>query len=125
MNRRGLTLVETLAAAALLAVMAAAVAPLLRDAASAVEEPDEVDMLGLGQFADEVAAVPERHGIDVRTGGPWSVLWKRTFDERLVEVTRLLAKTEPERSAWLVFRCGTGATLRWVAVEASAGEHEP
>ena len=110
--RRGLTLLEVLASAVLLAAMAAACVPLLRQAMrdSQVEEPS-VDLRDLADFAD----VSTAHGPEVllkqaRTELPWP----DSPDRAPVVVERLRA--EDSRHAWLAFRAGTWTVFRWVEV---------
>lgn len=123
MTRRGFTLVETLAAAALLAAMAAACVPLIAQAVAAARDasmdgaevqPDAVD---LARFADEIAARPGAFGIDLASLEPVAVSWPEDATLAPVEVSRLECRTRPDEGAWLLLRCGQRAALRWIALD--------
>lgn len=120
-SRRGFTLVETLAAAALLAVMAAACLPLIAQAARAVEEVDppmggEWDGIDLGALADEVAAHPDRFGIDPASPGGATVEWTEHPERPAVQVSRLEGPADAA-GAWLRFDCDGRIALRWIRLE--------
>ena len=59
MTRRGLTLIETLAAAILLAVIAASTLPVFVNATTAGDADDDLDRLGM--LADRIMADPHPH----------------------------------------------------------------
>ena len=128
-GRRAFTLVETLAAAAILAVMAAACAPLLAQAMRAADDPAEQapgdwDALDLGRLADRIAEDPAAFGIDPT--GPVDALvgWPEATGRPAVHVSRLDAEGEDgtedggSTGAWLAMRCDGRIAVRWVAPEA-------
>lgn len=126
MRRRGITLIETLAATALLATMAVVCLPLLHAAMRASMAPstprtDEFDDMELALAATSLSERPEDFGIDPSLDGPWTVWWSDGPDRRLIEVTRCESRSDSGGSAWLVVRCGGMVTMRWVAVQKHAG----
>lgn len=123
MTRRGFTLVETLAAAALLAAMAAACVPLIAQAAAAARdastdgEEGQPDAVDLARFADQIAARPEAFGIDLASLEPVAVAWPEGGTFAPVEVLRLECRTRPDEGPWLLLRCGDRSALRWIALD--------
>jgi len=116
--RRGLTLLEVVAAAALLAVIAAACLPMLREArrwAESTSEPHRFDDLAM--FADAVLVRPESVGLtaeDLVKADLSIELDGGAFVPLLSTVTVRLVTTDAEevRRAWLVFESGKDAVLR-------------
>ncbi len=128
MIRRGLTLIETLAAAALLAAMAAACVPLLREAMRIGAPPPSsgsapFDRLDLAELATEIAGRPSAFGIDPATERSWTVQWPLRPDLPSVEVMRLESRSDPVGAKWLVMRCGGATVLRWTPLRAKVDEH--
>ncbi len=113
-GRRGLTLLEVLASAVLLAVLAAACVPLL---AAAMRDLEEVqppfEYVELVEFVDSVLAECSATELEADES---EIQWPATVGDRpSVRVRRL--KAEPDaRHAWLVFSAGPWAVCRWVEV---------
>lgn len=123
-SNRGLTLLEVLAAAVLLAVMAAACLPLLHQATRdhyAVDPPFEVQELA--ELADDVMA----HRSEELQGIAHAELpWPDAPDRGPVAVERLGA--EGASHAWLVFTAGPWTACRWIEVcpdRTPEGEKQP
>lgn len=127
---RGLTLLETVAAAALLAVLGAAGASLLVDARQRVDRPEpSVTIHDLSRLADALSEDPESLGVS-GSATEWdgtALQWPASFEMdgapqvtlRLVESEGFPPKEtaedkEPTRHAWLVLECGEVATGRWI-----------
>jgi len=130
--RRGLTLVEALAATMLLTTIAVAVVPLLAGLAAPsvgrfdpdVESPDPLTLM---EFAARIATSPARFGITDDGVGPWVVDWPDGQPWPPVSVAVLDDLGAGTRKAtggdvppavggrWLIVRCGNVRTLRWIA----------
>ena len=111
-NRRALTMIETLAATVLLAVLAAACLPAVQGALRQLQvaPADRVSIAQLGRFADEFLAISETEAIlaDFSHG----VIYSPAL-EADVEVTRMQARG-PTDHAWLKFACDEAIVLRWI-----------
>lgn len=121
---RGLTLVEVLAATVLLALLAAATVPLVREVGRALDrsitDEDLVTLTWLGDLADRVLAEPGKYGLaGVSSPGPIGELPVRyppgEVETRPVTVTRL-DSTDADR-AWLAFASGRVRVFRDIAVQ--------
>jgi hypothetical protein len=132
MSARGLTLLETVAAAALLALLGVTGASLLVDARQRVNQPESpVAVHDLSRLAEALIEDP------AAVGGSESVAeldgialpWPASFEMpdaphvtlRLVKSDGFLSKEVAEEEqprgrarAWLVFECGRVSTARWV-----------
>lgn len=124
--RPGLTLVEVLAATVLLALLAAAVVPLIREVGRAVREsPPEaaIEKLGrLGEIADRVLADPKRYGLEnidrPETMGATELRYPKNESGPAVMVSRLASPTAGR--FWLVFRAEGAELFRCVAASPSS-----
>jgi hypothetical protein len=128
MTRRGLTLLEVVAATALLTIIPAACLPLLGEARRWAESTSGDDRFdALVQVADEVVVDPEAYGIDddaMQTEG---------FSQEIVPIrddglvlgsvsvelftSNTLGNTDSgnhENHGWLVFRLGSATTIRYI-----------
>lgn len=120
MHRRGLTLLEVLAAAVLLTVLATTCMPLLRKAMRDLREPEEsVAIFDLAQFADDFVADPSAFDAESITpvAEAIQVPWLEHPDRPAVRVLRLNAIGSDTDHAWLRFACGNRTVVRWIAVE--------
>lgn len=119
-TRRGMTLVEVVAALVLLATLAGAIVPLLQSSARALAPaPSAPDLVRLGDFAARLLTDPRALGLTEEA------LSAGTLNQQLpcpggpsVRVTRLEAGAD---HAWLIFECGNAVIARWVFVERGAG----
>jgi len=131
--RNGLTMLETLIASALLAVLAAATLPLIvrslavLGARSNSPSPD-VTLADLSALADEFLEQPMRFGLanaSLHTVDSIEINWPATFLKGLEHTGMPLPPVlvRSSRSAdsdadhlWLRFECGGFAVRRWVAL---------
>ncbi|MCK4872012.1 MAG: hypothetical protein KAS72_04730 [Phycisphaerales bacterium] len=118
---RALTLIEVIAAAALLSLLAAVTVPLLRDVRTALTTQQPVtDLFELARLADAVVADPESYGIQL-TGqsradaSEQSVFWPGAPEQRRVGV-RYLTSIGADH-VWVAFQCGDRAVYRCIPVE--------
>ncbi len=125
---RGLTLLETVAAAALLAVLGAAGASLLVDARQRVGRPEpSATVNDLSRLADVLVEDPAEVGfagtVEEMDGAtlPWPVSFELVDAPpvalRLVETTGFETTEldeEPARRAWLILECDGFSIARWV-----------
>ncbi len=113
-GRRGLTLLEVLASAVLLAVLAAACVPLLAAAMRDLEEAQPPFEYGeLVEFVDSVLAEGSLNAIEADES---EIQWPATGGDRpSVRVRRLMAEPDA-RHAWLVFSADPWAVCRWVEI---------
>ncbi len=115
MTRRGLTLVEVLAAAALLAVTVGALVPLLRDARD-VGELDEsaIAIFELAQAADrlmlELTAEDARSLVSV----PRHERAVGELEKLPIRVSAEIRVRDDESHAWIVFERDGLAVTRWI-----------
>ena len=130
MNRRGLTLLEVLAAAALLAVMAGACVPLLSDAArlasldgtSSQMASQQFTGLQLGSIAedtDRLASALNNLVDEERNAIGEGVLLLDELSGESVEVVQL---QQTESGSWLVCTWRSGRVLIWQPVVVSEGK---
>lgn len=124
---RGLTLIEVLAATVLLAVLAAAVVPMLRYATDAARQQGPIDLAQLSRAADAIIADPEQFGIDALDDvSETQITWPSGDGGRgSTLVVRLMASVDVADHAWLVFswdsgtdNSGTECVFRWVEISA-------
>ena len=117
-HRRGLTLVEVLAATVLLAVMAAVCTPLLRQSMRALDQaPVPFAPHELAAVADTVAADPGRYGAEgVEEITDQEIPWPDE-PERPPITLRLIVPEGPETDhAWLALTCGGVTVHRWINI---------
>jgi hypothetical protein len=108
MNRRGLTLLETLLAAILLAVAAVMLVPVMQDIARPADNRVEpsVTLAELARFADAtIAALPVDEFEDV-------LAWPNDPQWPPVRVSRL--SSENTHDVWIVFSCDGWSAMRRV-----------
>lgn len=124
--RRGITLLEVVAAAALLAVIAAACVPMLREArrwANRIAEPDRFD--DLAAVADAIVADPKLFGLvetDLTTDGFETTVSPPELDPDAVRIRLLQSDDEAATHAWLVLDCNGDTLLRYVELPVEADE---
>lgn len=112
----GLTLLEVLMSVLILALLAAAVTPLLRSSLGQLDvepEPISGDASSLAELIEQFVRQPEPFGYD-RIPDQGRIEWP---DEPLRPALafRRLGSTDPEaQHAWLVFETEAGTMLRWV-----------
>ena len=127
MSRRGLTLLEVLAAAVLLAVVAGTCVPLLRNALPALRAPDhQFELFELARVADSIIAEPAAFGIEAwpEIGDQW-ITWPDVPDRPVITV-RLIRVGEPQvNHGWLAFSSGDWTIHRWIALDVDEGERGP
>ena len=118
-ERRGLTLLEVLFAAAMLAMLAATCAPLLRSAQLASEEPDEDHVHAeLQQLVEEFLEEPTRFGIDDPLGlESFTLEWPSPAARQQINVQRIDSISHEPIAQWLVFTCGESFVLRRFELE--------
>jgi prepilin-type N-terminal cleavage/methylation domain-containing protein len=116
-TRRGLTLVEMLAAALLLAMLAAACVPRLQaiPAAGAGARPG-FDLLDLARLADLIAADLARPGSPQRPMplSPTSVAWPDHPERPPARMRWIVAANGGTEHAWIVIECHGLAVARWI-----------
>ena len=120
MCRRGLTLVEVLASTVLLALIAAACTPLLRQATRLMCDPGHsFELFELSRLADALISDPTAFGLEsVHGQSNFEVAWSDQPDRSAVAVRLLTADTEDVDHAWLTFACDGWVVSRWVPLEA-------
>lgn len=112
-GQRGVTLVEVLAAAVLLAVSVAALLPVLRDAHGVNAADDSGErVFALARAADRIMEGLEEEGVEALLGATQRVAWPG--DPGRVVVVRAEARArEGRRWAWVVFEGDGVAVARW------------
>lgn len=119
--RAGLTLIELVAALALLAMIVTAALPVLQGSAAAMQSTAPmVTVEDLGQVADRIMRNPEAFGIDSlqaleRTEIDWPI--DLPPEQRNASVAIERVRVGDAEHAWLRFSVGEVATLRWVQLE--------
>ncbi|MFO0826733.1 MAG: prepilin-type N-terminal cleavage/methylation domain-containing protein [Phycisphaerales bacterium] len=124
MTRRAFSLVEALAATALMALIAAACMPLLRAPRGAPAAPPGDDLVVLVEaLADRAAHAPGAFSVDLDSASTTALAWpedlRREADALGVALPAASASVElPEddgavRDRWIVVRCGDATALRW------------
>lgn len=126
MTRRGLTLVEVLAATVLLAAMAAACMPLMQRAMRDLEgTPPQFDLHELSEVADALVATPGVFGVEDLTGVEQAqVAWPEDAGRPIIAITRLPAGEEKPDHAWLSVTCGGWQVYRWIPIEHDEEEEQ-
>lgn len=128
-SRRGLTLIEVLAATAILAMIAAACIPTLRAALATMNEDDPaLDLHDLSNLADQIVGAPEDFGLDSSDIVHTEVAWPEHPERPPVVVTALNAPSDddaPPDHRWLIFTSDGCTVARWMAVEAEPEESQP
>ncbi len=122
--RRGLTLLEVLASTLLLALLAATVVPVLRQAMSAAHQaPPSFDLLELTQFAEAyVAEALQQDERENKAEAPphepsAQVPWPDKPQRPPVTVRRLSAASPEADHQWVVLSCDGWVVARWVPIE--------
>jgi prepilin-type N-terminal cleavage/methylation domain-containing protein len=124
MSRRGLTLLEVLAATVLLAILAGACVPVLQRALSALRPSQrQFELLELARVADSVVAEPSAFGVDaVSEASEQRMGWPDHTDRPVITV-RLLAADDPDAEhGWLAFSSGGWTVHRWMELDVGKGE---
>jgi Prokaryotic N-terminal methylation motif len=129
-RRRGLTLVEVVSAAALLAVLSIACVPMIRGLDSPGEHRPPVPIEALADFADAVLESPERFGVTLealanRTPVP-PLDWPDapsipSIVPARVEAIKLLDRAAQAEHVWLIFECAGTRVARSIAVFEATG----
>lgn len=120
-NRRGLTLIEVLAATVLLSMIAASCVPLLRLAMNDLRHQDEpFDLIELSLFVDEVLAEPTEFNLDPETfteSSDCQIDWPDSSDGNSVTMSRLINDDSTANHAWLKFSCNNQSVFRWIPID--------
>ena len=144
MKCRGLTLLEVLIATAILAVLAAAVAPLIARAGmlllASPESVSKVDIFDLAALADAFLAEPNSFGIEetpLHKIGQLEIEWpvndgddhrRPPAAERSrssVTVQAMPSNDPASDHLWLAFTCGDLTIYRWVSIPEDARKKRP
>ncbi len=118
MRSRAMTLLEVLAAAALLAILVAACLPWMSSMYEGQADRSEISAQELGWIADQVLASPEEYGLVIESGS--STMQRIAFQDDRVSGTEDLAVTvrwseDPELDhGWVSFEAGAVAVSRWI-----------
>lgn len=111
---RAFTLIEALAATALLAVVAVACMPVLQSAARIAKDPAAaVDPGALAALADRIAAEPEQFGL-AEPAKQVSVLWPEDLGSGTEPASAVLYIDAEAGDRWVVAACSTRTALRWL-----------
>ena len=114
---RGLTLIEVLASTALLAMMAAACVPLLRQSMRAAREPEHpIELLELAQIASGFLADPSALKLGQERGSR-EMPWPDHPERPPIAFERLTSEDVGANHAWVTFTCAGLTVSRWVPVE--------
>ncbi len=139
MTRRGLTLIETLAATVLLAMLAATGADLLRTARQshdAASRDATVDPVRLSLVIDALFEDPTRFGLaedwrPVRstnrtTQSPdhdWPPIVLSVIETTgVISTSNNDAEPDSQRAGWLIARCADATTTRWLQLPEEPNE---
>ena len=109
--QRGLTLIEMLASAALLTLLATAAVPVLRSAHAAQQEPQAFDLVELSRLADLAVA----DAASLADGETITIGWDELDDDvtdRPPVAVRIV--TAGEHGAWVAFTCDRLHVFRWI-----------
>ena len=122
--RRGLTLIEVLAAVALLSLIAATCTPLMQRSLGLLgRTAHTIDVGDLGRLADLILAEPERFELPpLEELIEATVTWIDGEDMRLVTVRRIPTSAEGVDHGWIAVTCADRTVLRWIAVEVEIGQ---
>ncbi len=123
---RAFSLIEALAATALLAIVAAACLPILSAASRMTDDPARtIDPGSLGELADRIAASPVSFGV-VENHVAYTIEWPEDLAHDAPQVNAIVytnAALEPPRAdggqaapeeRWLSLTCGARASVRWL-----------
>lgn len=120
-SRRGLTLIEVLAATVLLSMLAASCIPLLRLAMTDLRHQDEsFDLIELSLFVDEMLAEPSEFNLDSAMFAETSehtINWPKSTTGTSVIMRRLVSDNPKANHAWLSFSCNGKSVFRWIPVD--------
>ncbi len=121
-RRRGLTLVEVLASAMLLTLLAGTCVPLLRQATRVIREGGPpFELFELAEFADAFVADPAAFETDeigpLDEQAQLELPWPQAPDRPAITVRRLTVDDADADHAWLTFTCDRWTVCRWMAVE--------
>lgn len=129
MTRHALTLIETLAATALLAIIAAACLPMLSEPMQPPTGSDAVSIDELAVLADRIMASPEESGLDLEqllaTERAAVVAAGETGSQVTLELELLRAADPEARRAWVSLRVGPTRVFRWIALPDPEEEASP
>ncbi len=124
MRRRGLTLIEVLAATVLLSLIAATCLPLMqkaaRDLAAAPTSPTW-DIIELQDYLDEVADDPTGFGIEVWPPDAATINWPDGAMRSAVELRRA---HETATHVWLEASCDGQRIFVWAALPDDPGAED-
>ncbi len=114
---RGLTLIEVPAATALLAMMAAACVPLLRQSMRAAREPEHpIELLELAEIASGFLSDPSSLELGQERGSA-EIPWPDHPERPPIAFERLMSESVDADHAWMTFTCAGLTVSRWVPVE--------
>ncbi len=114
--RRGLTLLEVLAATVLLAMLAGACVPILRRAARALNPPPtSIELRELAVLADAFMAEPSESGFAAESmPGEFELTWPDSPDRDPVSVEIMTTEAPNAEHLWLIFAADEWFVLRWM-----------
>lgn len=120
MMRRGLTLIETLAAAALLAIIVAACLPMFTVPTAYSDTNARIAIDELAVLMDRVLADPSESGFELEQllATEWTTLAliDATGSQLTVEADLRRAVDSEAGHVWIAFRAGETRVYRWVAL---------
>lgn len=121
-KHRGMTLLEILLATAMLALLAATCAPLLRNASAAIDGPSfESHHVELQRVADEFIKDPGCFGIeDVHAIDSFDITESETLPSS-VHVQRLNDESDEPKAIWLCFSYQDSFVLKRVRLDPRRG----
>ena len=132
MNRHGLTLIETLLATALLALLASTCVPVLAEALAALRvQAPGIDIVELGLAADTLLENPESHGLatildddsNAVVEVPWPTIGIESTGPVDMPITVRAMSPAPESAehTWIVFSCDDTFVIRWRKLDDGEG----
>lgn len=125
-DRRALTLLEVLFAAAILAVLAATCAPFLRSARAAIESASDPALsahAALHHFADSFLENSAAFGVDDMFALDSMTVQIDEIEQLQITIERLQSSEQNAAAMWLCFKFGDSFELRRVEIDSTA-EHD-
>jgi hypothetical protein len=112
MTRRGLTIIEVVAATVLLTSLAIAVVPVIRDAQGVIDSAADVpDLLTLSELADEISEDPKAFHLEPALGV------QTEFESVLAGHVRVRTVVCESDHAWILVDANGAKVCRYVRLE--------